>query len=274
MRIFVINLDDCFDRLAQQKQQFDKLNLSFKRISATCASNVDTAYYHHIQQYAQRPTKKAEVACFLSHKKAWEQVIKANKPCVILEDDAILVNDFSKILSEIEQLTDNDIDLINLEVQPRYKIVAKNPSYHLVNQDYALYRLFLDKSGTGGYVLYPSGAKKLLNHSRHHFALADAFIYHCPKLKMYQIEPAALLQDVICPLYNINPKNFSASSILSTPNVSSSSFGFKQKIAFKKNRIKTQLYLGCHTLASQTKGVKRKIDVHTHKFTDNIKDNR
>lgn len=272
MRIFIINLDDCFDRLAQQKQQFDKLNLSFKKISATCASKVDETYYHHIQQYAQRPIKKAEVACFLSHKKAWEQVIKADQPCIVLEDDAILVNDFSKILSDIEQL--DDVDFINLEVQPRYKIVAKNPSHHLSNKDYASYRLFLDKSGTGGYVLFPTGAKKLLNHSKHHFALADAFIYHCPKLKMYQIEPAALLQDVICPFYDIKPKNFSVSSILSTPDVLSSSFGFKQKILFKKNRIKTQLYLGYHALLSQTKGVKRKIDVHTHKFADDIEDNR
>lgn len=265
MHIFIINLSQSTDRLTQQIEQFSQLTLSFERLPAVGISDIDNRYYRHIQKYGQRLIKQTEVACFLSHKKAWERVIELNKPCVVLEDDAVLVKDFKEILKEINQLNQN-IDLINLEVQPRYKVVSKHPKISLVNQNYHLYRLYLEKSGSGGYIIFPSGAQKLLEHSKNHFGLTDAFIYHCPKLLMYQIEPAALLQDVVCSSYNIKTKNSLNSIILTTKNTLSLTPTAYQKIIFKKNRLLTQISLGIRTVLSLKKGIRRQIKVNKDKF--------
>lgn len=194
------------------------------------------------------------------------KVILENKPCAILEDDALLVHDFAQVLSEIETLNDPNIDLINLEVQPRYKVIAKHPTHSIVDGGYDIYQLLLEKNGTGGYVLFPSGANKLLAEAQHRLALADAFIYGCSNLNLYQIEPAALLQDVICPAYNIPVETPPVSLIGAIKNTVAFEPTLTHRMHFKKNRIITQLHLGITTLIALSKGIKRQIAVDRDKF--------
>ena len=40
--------------------------------------------------FKNRPVLKSEVACFLSHKKAWQRSIDLNQPLIVMEDDAII----------------------------------------------------------------------------------------------------------------------------------------------------------------------------------------
>ena len=51
--------------------------------------------HNWIDPILNTPLTKGEVGCFLSHWKAWKQCIKANEPCLILEDDAIVTDKFS-----------------------------------------------------------------------------------------------------------------------------------------------------------------------------------
>ncbi|MFB6349602.1 glycosyltransferase family 25 protein [Moraxella sp. ZJ142] len=273
MKIFIINLEQSTDRLAQQQAQFERLGLTFERLPAATVNDISETFYLQNLKHGQRLIKQTEMACFLSHKRAWEKVAQENQPCVILEDDAVLVRDFAEILAQIDALVntpDNQLggqmDLINLEVYGRTKIVGKSSTVSLLDQQYQLIPLLLDKSGTGGYILYPSGAKKLLKHAQSHFALADAFIYHCPSLNMYQIEPAALLQDDKCALYGIAITHASNSMIGQIQNTISFQPTLWQKIRFKKNRIITQISLGFRTIAALIQGEKRQIDVNTDKF--------
>lgn len=267
MKIYIINLEQSTDRLEYQIKQFERLGLTFERLPAVCVNDISEEFYLSHIKYGQRLMKQSEMACFLSHKKAWSLVLKKNEPCVILEDDALLTHDFTDLLKDIESKNiDNQVDFINLEVQPRNKVVSHSPIYSFLNQEYHLYELFLEKNGTGGYIIYPNGAKKLLNYAQNKLGLADAFIYGCPNLKKTQIEPAILLQDVICPAYNI-PFGPSPQSIIGTVN---NTVQFQpnlyHKILFKKNRILTQLKLGIKTLIALSKGQKRQIMVNRDKF--------
>lgn len=271
MKVFIINLAQSTDRLKLQKQQFDRLGMTFERLPAVTVGDISESFYLENIKHGQRLIKQTEMACFLSHKSAWEKVILENKPCAILEDDAVLVHDFKEVLDEIAQLNDPNIDLINLEVQPRNKIVANDPSYHIVEDEYAIYQLLLEKNGTGGYVLFPSGAKKLLAEAKHRLALADAFIFSCPNLNLYQIEPAALLQDVICPAYDIPVEQPPVSLIGAIKNTVPFEPTLSHRIQFKKNRILTQLQLGIRTLMARSKGVKRQIAVDRQKFINKEK---
>ncbi|MFL1731611.1 glycosyltransferase family 25 protein [Moraxella oculi] len=267
MNIYIINLEQSTDRLALQKRQFAKLGLKFERLAAVSVEDVSADFYQRHIRHGQRLMKQTEMACFLSHKKAWEKVVMTNQAAVILEDDAVLVHDFAKLLSQIEgcQLAGN-IDLINLEVQPRNKIVSKTPFQALLNDEYHLYHLYLEKSGTGGYLIYPNGAKKLLQKAEKTLGLADAFIYGHTGLKVAQIEPAALLQEVICPDYGIPVEMPPKSLIGAIQNTVAISPNFWHRCLFKKNRIIEQLKLGLRTIKAVRMGVKRQINVNHDKF--------
>lgn len=267
MKIFIINLDNSIDRLNEQIKQFNLLGLTFERLSAVSIDDVDENFYLNHLKYGQRLIKQTEMACFLSHKKAWEKVIALNEPCVILEDDAIIVHDFKTILDTLTQ-KNNDFEFINLETQPRKKIISKQPAYKL-NAEYDIYQLLLEKNGTGGYILYPSGAKKLLKKANHTLALADAFIYDCKGLKLHQIEPAVLLQDIICPAYNVPVYMQAVSIIGAIQNTVHIRPTVWQKLQFRKNRIITQIRLGIKTLRALCNGEKRNIKVVSQKFTTN-----
>lgn len=267
MKIYIINLAQSTDRLEYQVKQFQKLGLSFERLNAVSIQDISEEFYLSHIKYGQRLIKQSEMACFLSHKKAWELVLQQNEPCVILEDDALLVHDFADLLKDIENKNiPSQVDFINLEVQPRNKVVSHQPIYSLLNQEYHLYELLLEKNGTGGYIIFPSGAKKLLNYAEQTLALADAFIYSCPNLKKTQIEPAALLQDVICPAYNIPFGQPPQSIIGAVKNTVPFKPSLYHKILFRKNRILTQIKLGIKTLMALSKGQKRQIQVNREKF--------
>lgn len=264
MKILLINLDSSKDRLEEQKKQFKRLGLKFNRFSATTIQDFTESEYLDLAFNGQRPMKQSELACFLSHQRAWEYVIEQNEPCVILEDDAVLVSDFSILLQQIESIK-IPVDFINLEAHGRRKIISKQPSYSL--KDYRLFELYLDRSGTGGYILYPQGAQKLLSFmNQRAIGLADEFIYSCHLLNAYQIEPAVLLQSDKCPVYNVQTDINMGSVIGQVKNVVNFELTLSQKINFKYNRIMTQLRLGIYYLKVLFKGVKREIFVDSSRF--------
>lgn len=268
MKVFIINLDQSTDRLQQQQEQFERLGMPFERLPAVSVSDISEEFYLNHIKHGQRLIKQTEMACFLSHKKAWEKVISEDQPCVILEDDAVLTHDFVQVLSEINHLNDTELELINLEVQPRKKIVSKTPIYSVAHE-YNIYHLYLEKNGTGGYILFPAGARKLLKRAKKELALADAFIFSTPNLKLYQIEPAALLQDVICPAYDIPVEIPPVSLIGAIKNTVDFQPTLLHRLQFKKNRVLEQMRLGIRTLMALIKGEKRTINVNRDKFYQN-----
>ena len=235
MKVLIINLKQSTERLAQQQRQFNQLGLSFERLPAVSIHDFDDEEYNRLAFSGQRPLKKAELACFLSHKKAWEYVLAANEPCAILEDDAVLVKDFAYILAELKQ---QDIDFVNLEVHGRKKIVSSTEHFSIVNQQYDLLRLFLDRSGTGGYIIYPSGARILLSYMQQRsIGLADEFIHSCNALKR-------------------------SSSFTKTTH----GLSLKEKCAFKTRRVLRQVVLGYYLIKFRTQGERRYIEVDSNRF--------
>lgn len=265
MKILIINLEQSKDRLEQQHIQFSKLGLTFERLSAVSIQDFNEAEYKELAFSGQRPLKQSELACFLSHKKAWQHVVSVNEPCVILEDDAVLVKDLKIILAQIEDL--NDVEFVNLEVHGRKKIVSKLPIYQLDNDKFQLYHLYQDRSGTGGYIIFPQGAQRLLDYMKQRsIGLADEFIYSCQTLKAYQIEPAALLQSDKCQQYDVETHIPYQSVIASVKNSLQFDLSTIDKIQFKTRRINRQLQLGYLNIKNGLKGAKRDIQVDPNLF--------
>lgn len=199
MQVLIINLPAATDRREFQEAQLNALGLPHEFINAT--STLDLAPEVYAMHYFdwQRPMREVEVACYYSHRKAWQRVIDNEQPALILEDDALLSKRIGEILQQLESVF---ADLVQLEVRDRKKLVAKE-SKPLSDRD-RLHRLYLDKTGAAGYVLWPSGAHKLLRREQQHgIGLADAHITACHDLDAWQVEPAAVIQLDQCENYGV-----------------------------------------------------------------------
>ncbi|MBF7682335.1 glycosyltransferase family 25 protein [Acinetobacter sp. B5B] len=264
MKILMINLEQSTDRLQQQQQQFQTLGLTFERLPAVSIAETSIQDYEKLAFNGQRPMKQSELACFLSHKKAWHAVIAANEPCLILEDDAVLVRDLSNILDDISVL--NDVDLVNLEVHGRKKIIAKQPTFS-VAKDYQLFSMYQDRSGAAAYVLFPSGARKLLTRLDQSYPkLADEFISSCYILNTYQIEPAAALQSDKADMYGISVSIAHGSVIGHIQNSAVYPSSMSVLLKFKLNRAIQQLILGGRHLSVMPFSQRRYIHFDKSKF--------
>ncbi|WXT99938.1 MAG: hypothetical protein Ctma_0644 [Catillopecten margaritatus gill symbiont] len=258
MNIFVINLKSATERRAFQRQQLTKLNLGFEFIDATTIKDISNETYQKHYYDWQRPLQKTEVACYFSHQKLWSRVVADNQPALILEDDVLLSKHTAEILKELEKRT--NLEMVNLEVFDRKKYVSKNSE---PIKNHQLFYLHQDRAGAAAYILYPKGAKKLLQYQQHGIALADVHLHNCPSLNSYQVEPACAVQLMFCQEYNIKQHDI---------NISQSLMGHgnnkeKRTFIFKVKRMAAQIKLGFRQLLLMTKSDKRNIKLNSEDFS-------
>jgi glycosyl transferase family 25 len=259
MDILIISLTNAEERRNFQQEQLSKLGLDFRFLDATSTNNIDkTTYKQHYKDW-QRPLKETEVACYYSHRHAWDSVIQSNQPALILEDDALLSRCTPALLKSLS--TKKNVDLINLENRGRKKFVSKSSESIVCNSK--LLRLYQDRTGAAGYILWPSGAKKLIQcEKRKGIALADAHITACNNLNSYQVEPSPIIQLDQCRYYNVKNSidiNTSKSSVSSHHNP-------KGGVFFWAKRIYFQIKLGIRQLFLITFSTRRYIKIKTKDF--------
>lgn len=89
------------------------LKLDYQIIRATTTSDIDDKTYQNHHNDWQRPLQKTETACYFSHQKLWQKIIKNNQVALILEDDALLSKHTPSVLEQLEKYT--NLDMVNLE---------------------------------------------------------------------------------------------------------------------------------------------------------------
>lgn len=235
MKTVVINLDQATERMSFQEQQLNRLGINFIRLSANCDSHSQS--FETYKDTWERPLSFSEVSLFFNHKKIWEICLKENIPILILEDDACLADNIVEVLNYLSNI--KEFDYVNLEARgpSQRKLIATKADSQFPNLN--LYRLYQGRSGTGGYVLWPSGAKKLIaRFHRGKIGIVDKFINSTYSLIAYQAEPAPLIQMDMCSEYNILPPLETVSSIDSS---NRSSEALQQNFRFKCLRVQGQI---------------------------------
>ena len=234
MNALVINLNKSVDRMVFMEKQLKDLSIVFTKIRAVDGSKLSDEEYNKFKNNWERPLRKSEVGCFLSHKLAWEYIVSENRPFLVLEDDIILSKRVREIINLFEQKS--EYEFINLETSYRGKFLSKNGN--TLTNEFKLHDLYHNKSGAGAYVMWPSFAKYLLNkHNNVGAALADAALYNNFHISgLYQIIPALAIQVHDCAYFKIKePFNHSSSisSEVKPPRIYSLFFLWK--------RFKTQI---------------------------------
>jgi len=259
VQIFVINLPSAIERRKLQKDQLTKLGLKYKILNAISTSDINEETYKKHYFDWQRPLINTEVACYFSHRSAWERVIKSREPALILEDDAILSKTLPELLISLNAI--ENTDLINLENRSRKKFVSN--SNLDIGCNSKLLRLYQDRTGAAGYILWPSGAKKLIQFEKKSgIGLADAQITSCYSLLSYQVEPSPIIQFDQCKAYGIINSYINLSS-KSTVSVSQN---YKGGTYFIIKRLFFQLKLAFRQLFILTKSQRRYISIKNSDF--------
>lgn len=258
MKILVINLDSATTRMAFQKEQLTQLGLEYERLPAVQIKDKSNENFVKYHASWQRPLGMAEVACFISHKLAWDQVIAADLPMLILEDDALLSDNVPSLLNELDKL--KDVDYVNLEARGinKKKQLAKKSTYSFTECE--MYRLYQGRSGAAGYVIWPSGAKKLLVKMQNEgIALSDKFINSAYNLLAYQIEPAVIIQLDQCQQHGIAQPIEVKTSLGSRPEPAPFTSGIFWRHTLK--RIVGQIEIGFNQMQNSHRATRRNIAI-------------
>jgi glycosyl transferase family 25 len=259
VQIFVINLPDAVKRRKLQKEQLTKLGLEYTILDATSIEDISEATYKKHYFDWQRPLRKTEVACYYSHRSAWDRVIRSGGPALILEDDAILSIFLPELLDSLKKI--KSTDLINLENRGRKKFVSR--SYVDIECNSKLLRLYQDRTGAAGYILWPSGANKLIQLEKNSgIGLADAHITACHALKAYQVEPSPIIQLDQCKEYGVSNTytRIVSKSTVSTPD------NYRGGVYFILKRSLYQLKLALRQIFILTKSQRRYISIRNSDF--------
>ena len=162
MKHYYINLERRLDRKINTEELFTDLGVTdYQRIDGVDGALIDydkvlgnkmNVCKTWLDPLEERPLTPGEVGCILSHIIAWTQIVKTNKPAVILEDDLFLATTNYNEKQIEEKLT--DFDLVYLS--------KWNMDMEMVGLD----DLF-EHPGycywTAAYALSVEGAQKLLN---------------------------------------------------------------------------------------------------------------
>ena len=255
MKIYVINLPKDKERKSFQEKQLKSFNLDYEVISAVTVADISKQTYEAHRDDWQRPLRNVEIACFYSHYHLWQRILEQNKPALILEDDALLSKKLPHFLQKASSL--KEIDFINLESVGRKKIVSRKP-IQIEACDTSLLHLYLDRNGAGGYILFPSGAKKLLTFAKQGIGLADAHIRSCPQLSSFQAEPILVIQMDQCHKVGITAPITMLSNITDT---NKPPIPFQKQLVFKYKRLKEQLRQGIIHIRYALGTEKRKMTI-------------
>ena len=195
MRVLIINLAAETTRMMFQDAQMAALGLEWERVDAVTPETLPVPADDLRWQQWERPMRAAEMALFASHCIAWRRVRAADVPHLIIEDDALLAAETPALLQKLTR--EAGIDHVNLEVHSRKKLVGRR------HRNLPLRRLYQDRTGSAAYVVWPSGAGKLLSRAERRPALSDAVICAAYELNSWQADLGLAIQLDQCSAYGV-----------------------------------------------------------------------
>jgi len=204
MKILVINLDRTPDRMERMTSILAEQDLEPVRVSAVDGRTLSEEERARWMGAGRIPTSKkrqslglGEVACFLSHRKCWEMVLKGSDThAVILEDD-IYIGACEEVMASPDWIP-ADADVVKLETNAKRTILDSKPEVTIGGRH--VRRLYGLHNGTAGYVVSREAARKLLDMSQTFSVTVDWFMFNpeCESfhaLTIYQVDPAVCIQD-------------------------------------------------------------------------------
>jgi len=209
LQLYIINLEGATGRLVRLRKQFSRIGLGFVRIEAVDACALSKAQCRDMQNRNiwSQPLTRGEIACFLSHGRALEQLIADNvSHGVIFEDDITLGKEAATLLQNADWLikmaekTGEEIDIIKLETAGKKVWLGQDlPLEDLSRSGFALKKLKSTHIMAAAYLVSRAAAMRLLEMMTEKAAPFDHFLFNfslgnAQKFALYQLDPAIAVQ--------------------------------------------------------------------------------
>ncbi|SEH66698.1 glycosyl transferase, family 25 [Rhizobium tibeticum] len=260
MNILIISRRSEHERRHFQSQQMARLGLEYRFLDAFEASDLSPEDCQGAANTWPSPTLRQDIACFTSHRMAWNAVVERNEKTIILEDDAVLSSDIGDVITTIRDRDDDWNCVYDLEFVPQPHIVAKSPLWIDDRTGHKATRVFQNRLGLAGYVIGPRAATRMLEDTRK-YALVDAHFWHRSWVAALQIEPAPVVQ-----LRFIGDSTVRAAPFLRT----SEDDAFRPQSKLRKHfmRLRLELVKARNLMrAAHFRSEKRQIRMDRAKFT-------
>ena len=140
-----------------------------------------------------RPIFSKDVGCYLSHRKAWEEVSKRDNKCLILEDDVIISKEIKNVINLVDNLKDSWNTVYDLEYAPGYHVLSKQTFYSGHDNLFNIREIYRNKTGLAAYILGPQIALKMLEELKN-YVMVDAAFWSRSWAQYMQVEPAPVMQ--------------------------------------------------------------------------------
>jgi glycosyl transferase family 25 len=193
MKIFVISLKKCVALREAASRVLNSQSIDFEFIDAIDGRVKPYPFQELFNEekfiaHRGRTVEPGELGCYASHMLAWEKVSEVNAPCVVLEDDFILSDEFVSGINICERWIQKH-SFIRLEPW-KTKLFYNVDCY----EKYHLKRFLKIPQCTTGYMISPSCAKAFLNASKEIFLPVDVFIRcsYLHKQAIYGVTPSLL----------------------------------------------------------------------------------
>jgi len=199
VKVYVINLDRCSERLRFFERQASTAEIAFDRISAVDGRNLseEALAAAVAPKFEFQPINAGEIGLFMSHKKAWQKLIDSGEPhAVVFEDDVVLSHSIRSVFEAIDSSTPK-FDVIKLESTLR--LVVCNRHSTTLTADCELKQLLTWHGGTAGYIISAECAQRLLKLRSKLADPIDQVMFNplsqvsC-QLNILQLNPAACIQ--------------------------------------------------------------------------------
>ncbi|MCL5050132.1 MAG: glycosyltransferase family 25 protein [Firmicutes bacterium] len=192
-QIYVLNRADEKTRLEHFRIQAGRLRQSFVRVEAIHMNQLQTSrelsHYDEAnnQQQYYRSLTVAEIATYISHRRAWQRMLDDDIDfAIVLEDDVLLANSFAYLARTIAQLEENwhVLKLAEPYARVKSKGVERCGAATLVRYPHI-------PLGTCAYVISREGAERMLEWSEQFYRPLDVDFQWAwqPGLKVRGIRP-------------------------------------------------------------------------------------
>ncbi|MBU9698239.1 glycosyltransferase family 25 protein [Rhodobacteraceae bacterium HSP-20] len=192
MKVIVINPAFHVGRRRFQEEQLARLGLEAVFIDAVSLEDVPDSFCQKAADSWTRGVWRKDIACFLSHRRAWEAVAAGGEACAIIEDDVVLSSRTKAVLDHLAAHPAGDDVIYDLEYVLRRHLLAKSAEWSVEGIGRAV-RIHQNKNGLGAYWIGPQAAARMAEEEQI-YAMADAYFWTRPWARFRQIEPAIGVQ--------------------------------------------------------------------------------
>lgn len=199
MKCLVINLDRSSERLARMALIFARIGIEFERVEAIDGNLLsDRQREAVIRDNGDRePLTHTEVACFLSHRKAWRMIAGGAEPYgAVFEDDIVVSGNAARWLLSHDWIPAGT-DAVKLETIGDRTWVDRRTID--LGDGYNLSNLRGTHWGTAAYILSRDFARRLLDETERFSITVDGVLFNhelgiLGEIKCYQFVPAICAQ--------------------------------------------------------------------------------